>query len=356
MRVTETGTVLTGLGSARVAPLPASPGEKVVRTRQVVGLVLGILIIGAGLWGLLHVDAAERAWRESSDALTEGRPLDALEIIDAALREAPGDENLIANAVIAGSTYLDVTRENVGPAEALSWLQRELARRSYLEPLRERIPGLDALVTAGKIAADPGDKRWQLVRDLMNRYPDNPGIPYAAAHALEGKVYELFPISLYEICHKRNGLAVSPIRSKHFFDYCMTLFRTVTPGSESGKIAHRLLAEVLEQRSVEWALTVTDEDTSGRVFDNAWHILSTKGHPRTAEEHYRLLYELLDGYGGEEDSAAALRIFSAEEDPVRRERILALHRWVMNPDTSWSGSHRKLVDRNLKELEGLWKQ
>jgi hypothetical protein len=61
---------------------------------------------------------------------------------------------------------------------------------------------------------------------------------------------------------------------------------------------------------------------------------------------------MVQGFPGEDAADASLRALEHETDPARRARIVALHRWVVDPDkgVSWGGRNFALVRRNLDAL------
>ena len=243
--------------------------------------------------------------------------------------------------------------------EALAWLRATLERLPALEELRNGIPVLDGEVAAAAIAGalDRRDNPWPLIKDLERRYPKNSEPLYVAGRALESNAFAPVPLALFEAARERGAFEGREDRRDTLAAYIQRQFETNGPGSGVGRPTHALFLAVFGAASSEdWARRTIKTTHAGRLIENAWSILRNAGDPLVADPEgwYAALHAIIDGFDDLADADASLERFKRESDPTRRDQALGLHRWVMNPGMSWGGSHRKLVQRNLEQLEQDW--
>lgn len=112
-------------------------------------LAVAVAIASLPIVGSLRTRAEVRRTYDQAQALvSEGRYEAALARLDDALdggrKRRPRLEEL---ALLAASSRVDEIEAREGARAALSWLQDEIARKPYLEPLaRTRLPRLEAAV------------------------------------------------------------------------------------------------------------------------------------------------------------------------------------------------------------------
>jgi len=258
-------------------------------------------------------------------------------------------------ALEAGRKRLDQLLQAQGAAAALEWLRKALERSPELEPLRARIPTLDAAATADVIIhRDLNSQDMDsIVQELLARYPKDPAVPLTVARRIEGKVYPYYPVVLYRAAIERGANARDP----HILDFCLGLFSHYWPGQV--ETAHNLIRDHLQKEGLAWAQRAVEREESGAVLDNAWFILRRMQDPRISDPYYRSVYQLVHGYNNEPEADQALSLFLGLSDKARRKQVLGVHRWVLKPleekGVNTSGySHKDLAQLNLARLEAAW--
>jgi class 3 adenylate cyclase len=339
VRVTDRGPVVDGVG----------PGRPRVRGGLLAAAIaLIVLAVAAQGWVLVGLFREDDAAADARAAWERGDIGAALDIVDGALRAEPGDAALRACGVEVAGAYADLLAARSGAAEALRWVRLQLDNRSFLEPLRARIPELDARATVDEIlgSAERRDDPRTDVDALIARHPNDAGVPYLAATLLAGEVYPHTPIRLFRLALSRGHPADEAI-----FDYCIGLFARIAPGGHVDP-AHALLEKYFRERTIAWARRAVAETESGVVFLHAWNVLQAASDPLCDDPVNGALRAMVQGFPGEDAADASLRALEHETDPARRARIVALHRWVVDPDkgVSWGGRNFALVRRNLDAL------
>lgn len=208
----------------------------------------------------------------------------------------------------------------------------------------------DARTTAESLLLQPAQQQDSTVlQQLLARYPDNANVPYAAGQVLEQAASPLYALLMYEAALQRGYQdAKLPILA-----YCFAVFARHTP--EGGaKVAHRLLRTHFDAERTAWARQTLATTDNGLLLTHAWTILQEKNDPLLTQPPAGLLYDLLDGYEDETQANQAVSTFAAIADATQRQRILALHRWLLNPDVPWFWRHKDLIERNLGTLEQQW--
>lgn len=136
------------------------PAASVMREESPVGRRAG-LPASAWVWAVVALGAAGgllllRSGRELEQARTlaaQGHRPEALELLDARLEQEPGEPRAMALAQQVAEAHLEALLAEGRRDEALTWLEAELERRPYLEPLRQRLPELEARGGAGAYGA-----------------------------------------------------------------------------------------------------------------------------------------------------------------------------------------------------------
>lgn len=340
IRLTEDGPVIEGLVLRR--PWFQRPVPLVVGIAAVVVLVI--------LGFLLSSNGRSNALRDARAAIAAGEPERALSALDDSLREHTDDQELIDLAREAARAQLETLAAS-SPAEALTWLRAQLERRPWLEPLRSRVPALDARVTLADLMPRlDGVEPWQELQPLLQRWPKDPEVPLIAARTLQGKVYHYAPMRLYEEAIARGWTPDEALR-----DECLRMYTVYSPGGHLDQSA-AFLSKYFRADWLAWAQRTFASTTKGIELVNAFDVLEELEDPIAKRAEARILAKSMNGFKDEAAADEALATFLKIDDPQERQRILALHRWVLDRDkgVSWGGQHFDLVQRNLQRLEEAW--
>lgn len=339
--VTEDGPVL-GLGK--------STSSELVRRRihwkwsVAAGIVCAALVVTHFIPG-----KAERALRSAEQALDDGDAMRVIELAQIAANKGYSSPELKQTAGKAARALTSQKLAKQGPAATYQWLEQAVLQNSVLAPLRDDLAVLDAKATAQKIAGGL-IRTEQAIEDLLDRHPNNPGVPSAAAKALER-------VDWYASSYlHRTALSLgAPVDDSGAFTYCKRGFRKFGPGN--ARNCHDLAEKFFATQRVDWARSTIRATTSGQEFLNAWHILRKTDDPLFADAQLKLLHDLLDGYNDEDEADDALKRLKKITDVSQRERVLGLHVWVLDPQDvpGWGWSRKDLIERNHRDLSVAWR-
>ncbi len=311
-------------------------------------MLAGAAIVALLLAGLAYLatrpDATDLALAEADRLLREDKPLAAFEQLDLELARSPAETRLREKARDAAAAYATSLRAKTGSGAAQEWLDRAMADKSYLEALRPLATELDAEAAVSRIQAQPDEPSVE-ISGLLTRHPNDPNVALVAARGVRGKVFAFYTIGLFSTYLERGGEPLPEIE-----EYCEKLLTVFSRTEPSALRAHEALRRWYPEQRLAWARQAMTSSASGRVLANAMVILAEAGDPLATEALSTHLIDLGNGYAGEAEARAALDFFAAQEGS-RREQILGLHRWVLNPDGSWGSQGRDLVASNLGELE-----
>jgi hypothetical protein len=90
---------------------------------------------------------------------------------------------------------------------------------------------------------------------------------------------------------------------------------------------------------------------------NAWRILKRHNDPKVTDPYYLAVHRAIEGYNSTGEADHDLAVFRQLTDKDRQKHVLAVYRWVFNPEkavSSFGYSHIDLARRNLDALEALW--
>lgn len=311
-------------------------------------MLAGAAVVALLLAGVAYVttrpDATDLALAQADRLLQEDKPLAAFEQLDTELTRSPSQAALRGKARDAAAAYATSLRAKAGPGAAQEWLDRAMADKSYLEALRPLADELDTEAAVARMQARPEEPSVEIA-GLLARHPNDPNVALVAARGVRGRVFAFHTIGLFSRYLERGGEPLPEIE-----EYCEKLLAVFWGTEPSAQRAHEALRRWYPAQRLAWARRATTSSTSGRVLENAMNILAEEGDPLATESLSIHLIDLGHGYKDEQAARAALDFFAAQEGP-RREQILGLHRWVLNPDGSWGGRGRDLVAGNLGELE-----
>ncbi len=340
VKLTDAGPLIRGLEPATARAARRAP--------VAIGIALALLV--AVLFFALSPSEAQRTKAQAEEALASNDPTAALASLDVILSKDPDHPDLKPLALKAARMHVDHLRETVGYTKTLNWLREQLKAKTYLESMRKQ----EAILEAQQLAStfiDTNKDPWPPVRELANQDIDDYEIPLAAARILEGKVYPAGPLNIYELALKR-GYKDSDER---IFNYCTRLFQYHHPNA-GVRAAHRILKEHFPDKGLAWAQNAFATSESGMVLRNANHILEQVNDPILKDPWHSAVYNMLGGFKDEQAADQALDYFKAEQDDARRNRLIAVHRWLVYRPSgiSWGYTHKELIERNLKALETAW--
>jgi class 3 adenylate cyclase len=275
-------------------------------------------IAGAALAAVLLVanpfkaDPVALAVRESAARMARGECLSALEVLDVELKTKPGDARLVEASLKAAEAHLDFLLRERDKAEALEWIQKAIEQRPTLEPLRKRIPPLDADVTVHRLYEKKRhtDDMWAGIRDLLKKYPKDPDVPVIIKKILEKWFIPEAGLWLLEEAVKRGKDPADPAIQ----DTLAHVFTDNLP-EEDAKYAHEFARKHCDALRLPWAKKALDEG-SGNALLNAFVVLEEKKDPAATDPYYRALRSVFERKGLDE----ACKALTAVEDTKRGAR------------------------------------
>jgi hypothetical protein len=251
-----------------------------------------------------------------------GQHLTALEILDVQLQRTPGNAELAALAVQAAEGHLEFLLRQRTQKDALAWLRGAIENRPTLEPLRKRIPALDAHVTLNELFRTHRgrDPYWIEARKFCDRYPTNPDAPYIAKRVAEKQLVPWAGLYFYEMAIDRGKYKGDP----HIFKTISRIFREYDPQGRAA-YAHELARKHFDAQRTAWARKALDEEP-GLAILNAWSILEEKKDPALADPFYRALKAVVE----KRDLDAACKTLTAVEDAKRGARARSIVQEVID--------------------------
>jgi hypothetical protein len=341
--LSESGPVLRGLRET----------ERRKVSRRWIGAIVACVAVAAALavWALLrsgtepgHVTPPEPRTVQTP----AGQPAPPLK---EAISNAAPDES--AKGVLqAVRRRLDSMTQAGEYAQALEWLKKEIDRNSTLEDLRPEIALLDARATAPvalRNIEDTGAYFPESLKSLLDRYPQNPRVPYTAGETLRGKVPAPTVLWLFDEALKRGGYP----GDDQIFSFCVECLSKGRIDYDRFRRADTILQRHFAERRIRWAQEVIDKGGI-LALRNAWGILQEHKDPRTADPYYKIL---LEAFGEREtDMDAAFEIFRGQADPARRKHLIALHEeFIGETNFTVYTAKRDAAKANLEKLRDAWK-
>lgn len=314
VQLSDSGPLLVGMQKTRRTPSASHFSKKYFA--YAVGAAAMVIIITASL--LWMPSEAERAIVRANELLLNNNTRSALDVIDKVLTDDPGNAVLIARAGDIATLHLDAMVKRGEYEVSLSWLERELETKPYLEHLRTRTAELDAHVTVNKLLNQQELRRYHQpppLQDLLSRHPANSMAPYTAGRLLEKQWYPITRIWLFEEAHKR-GQAAEPY-----------IFNTAVDAMSKGAIyyprfeqAREFLLEYYREDTLGWA-TDALQNSNVMAYMNAWEILKVSSDPMIEDNYYLALHSLID-LNSEETLQNAITQFKAQQETERRRQIV----------------------------------
>jgi class 3 adenylate cyclase len=268
-------------------------------------------------------DPVARAIAESKARMARGEHLSALEVLDVELKAKPGEGRLVETALKAAEGHLEFLLREREKKEALAWLRKAIEQRPTIEPLRKRVPALDAEVTAREVLATRRhqDQVVTELRALIDRYPTDPDVPYIAKRVLEERFIPEYCLYFYEEAIQRGKGKYD--KDAHIFQILTRIFAGGPPAEH--KYAHELARKHFDAERTAWARKTLDEGTTMAVL-NAWAILEEKKDIAIEDPFNQALKAVVEKRG----LGAACKLLQAVEDAKRGARARAVLKEVID--------------------------
>jgi class 3 adenylate cyclase len=309
-------------GAGEKQPRPAQGGPSVRapapdNRRILIAGAAGVtaaLVLMAGIMTMRGDAALEQA----RELVARGERLTALTVLDARLKQEPGNLPARQLAQETAQAHLDILLKKEDQSEALAWLQEQVASRPYLESLKRQLPMLEskvvmeALISGKKYARQ--DQIYDTARELVAKYPESAEAPFLIADIMSRRFIEESVLWLYEEGIKR-GHPVEP----RVWEACVDAFEDNLPNSHYVETAQRLAKAHFDAQRTQWARKALNE---GSIYSllNALAILEEKQDPAAQEPFVRHLRDLAMGQRMETVVTALL----SEKDAARGRRATAL--------------------------------
>jgi class 3 adenylate cyclase len=328
VRLTKEGPVLKGLREPRRK-------AKTWIAWAAAGLLVIVLAVVLALANPFKADPVALAIAEAETRMGRGECLSALEVLDVELKTQPGDPRLVEASVRAAEGHLAFLLREREKSEALAWLQEALKQRPTLEPLRKRVPPLDADVTVHRLYLKKrhSDDVWSGIRDLLRRYPKEPEVPFIAKKILEKWYIPEAGLWLHEVAIERGKDPGDP----GIFATLAHIFEDNAPDKDA-KAAHEFARKHCEAKRLPWAKQALDE---GKGFSllNAFVILEEKKDPAATDPFYRALWAVVE----RKDLDTACKTLLAVEDAKRGARARAVVKEIIDKGKLKTGEEQILL-------------
>jgi class 3 adenylate cyclase/Tfp pilus assembly protein PilN len=331
---------------------PPAQATKAAQAASSTRMVVIAAIVAAGVVGgsLLARHLQENEAVSQARALVgKGERINALTVLEARLKEKPGDLEAQQIAQETAQAHLEVLLKKEDKEEALVWLQEQVAGKAYLESLKRRLPPLEAEVVMSSMVSGKKYARQHEIYDkaeeLVRKYPESPEVPFIIAGVMSRRYIKESLLWLYEEGIKR-GHPVEPI----VWEACVEAFEDYLPASGYGRSAHKLAKAHFDAQRMEWARKAVGEGSIHALL-NALVILEEKKDPVAEDAFARHLRDLAMG----EQVEAAVVALLAEKDPGKGPRAAALAREAAKMNEPALPEQVRAMQKDTAEkLEARW--
>lgn len=241
--------------------------------------------------------------------------------------------------------------EREGALAADEWLHQTIERFPFVEQASEEVMQvaqqlrLDARLASWQQQGDvPFDAVNQLVADFQGAE-----VPFRIAQQLQSQLPITMRAELYQLAMDRGMAPDDAI----FNDLTAALVRVAPAQSNRG--AHAVLLRQFPEQTLRWAEELLKGVAAPGIL-HGYELLKSEGDARADDPYLQALYQLADGYREDEQASAALAFFSQLEDAARRQQVLGVHRWLIEPKkgvSRWSYRGLQHVRANEKALLAL---
>ena len=268
VRVTKDEVVLEGL----------RPRGNRALSKPVAAVAAGAAFVLLGVFAVLLMFHSRKssAVRQADALAAKGEWASALYVVDQTLQRDPLDSEFRDKAIDFSGHYVDSLAADK-PEEAQQWLEQQLKEKPYLEPLRKRLPELEARVLATKMVRGEIHESigWDQVREMVWKNKTDPEVPYQMARILEKRFIPEALIWLYE-----KSFELGAHRDDlHPWELCEKIFGRDMPEETRG--AHEFAAKYYPTQMAAWP-KATIEKGSGFDLINAWYELDSNHDPLAA--------------------------------------------------------------------------
>lgn len=296
--------------------------------------------------------AVERSSTMAREFLEVGDNTSALEVIDEGLNAEPSNEGLQELAVEAAEGHARYLEETLGASSALDWLREEMEASPHLAPARQALLRLEARSAVDEVLGTPEMSNQyypEPLESLVARFSNDPEVPFTAAGLLAGEWHAMTVLWLYRLALEEGGFA----GDDGIFTYCASSLTSGDIDYLKFETAEGILLEFFPERAQAWA-----RETLGshevQAYDRAWHLLGEVDDPLREDPYYLGLAGLVSGR--EVDMPALFEVLAAQEDPLRRDQIVALHTEFVEsyPRFTAYRGRRDQAEENLNRLREAW--
>lgn len=338
-------------------------GRKSVWASKMIAAILIIALLAITIW-LIIPSKIQRVIDSASKLMANGAYVSALNLIHPQVIANPNNSEVIQSAIMAARGHVEILDREGSYGQALTWLQNELEKKSYLHELRPLVSILDAKATVSDVLHKTEYAKLfypKPIKELLNRYPKNAEVPYTAAKMLENKWHAITILWLYEQALNRKGY----LEDEHIFIVCVSILSSGIQYSPTLEKSRNILHTYYLKRAHEWALSAMDKGNISGI-RNSWNILTKLNDPLTLDPYYKMVYHLVHGLIDKDvlnnknlvTMDRAYEMFSNQKDPERRKHILALHEELVEtfPKYVNYSSRRDTIKENLQKLKKHWKE
>lgn len=283
----------------------------------IAAVALLVTAVAYGQWRAKHPPVRGTLFR-AKKALQAHDDAQALALLSRAPQDNPAVRDLARVAI--DDELAARAKKNEAAAATFAWLN---ALQTAHPPLQwlvdEKRPALEVTALVWKLTKDgaTGEEFWKPLRDLFERYPDNPDVHLAAADAIVatqnwGSNVGLW---LYAEAVKRGRRLDGKV-----FDQLVDVFSHFTPEEGDAKDARDLADRQFHDRLAAWAKETADKGEAPVPFRNALAWARDAKDPLADRPDVKALDDLLQG----NDMPAAKKTLAAEKDPARKARAVAM--------------------------------
>lgn len=250
-------------------------------------IVTGMILVAiAGGWWAKDIISERMVATRAQALLDQKDPKGALMLVETSLDKDQDRPKLKAVAldIIRG---LVADQEKPHPQAALRFVEEQLKAHPYLTDLEKMKPRLETAATLREMIKK-GVHEYQFfdkVNDLvLDQYPDDPDVPYAAAQQIDRRFIVEVVLPRYQLALDRGHA-----KTEEMYQAAIAVLSRNAPGTSEAKSGFKMIDQAFPERKLGWAQDALAHGTGFGLL-NAWPILEAARDPKLSQPlyaHYR---------------------------------------------------------------------
>lgn len=332
---------LSSSRAAEMGPAPSGARRSKALGGQVVIAAIFLAAIAAGWWAKGVV--TERVTATRAQALIDQKdPKGALMLLENSLDKDPDRPKLRAVALELAEQLALAMEAKKHPDQALAFVQQEVKAHPYLSPLQKLAPRFETGAVLRGLIYKGGIREYAFfdtVDELVNKYPEDPDVPYAAAEAINLRFIPRVVLTRFQIALDRGHP-----KTELMYQVAIKALSSELPDDGATASAWKIINAQFPERKLGWAQDALAHGTGDGLL-NAWPVLEAARDPKLTQPLYLSYRAAMTA----EDVTAATQAIAALNDANEAHHAQRVLKDALNVD------HRPEATRALlrKTMDAL---